>query len=204
MNQASGKLRAIPLGGLGEFGMNMMAFEYGDDIIIVDCGVMFPDAELLGVDIVIPDLTYLRDHRERVRAIVLTHGHEDHIGGLPYVLEELDVPVYGTAFTLALAKSSLDEHGLAEERRPARDETRGTLHGRAFRRSSSFISRTASSIPALWPSQRRSEPLSTPATSSLIPRPPTGRPATCTPSPIMAQRACWRCSPTPPTSSARA
>ena len=94
--------------------MNMMAFEFDDDVIIVDCGVMFPDAELLGVDIVIPDLTYVRDNRERIRAIVLTHGHEDHIGGLPYLLEEVDVPVYGTPFTLALAHSKLVEHDLAE------------------------------------------------------------------------------------------
>jgi len=110
----SGKLRVIPLGGLGEFGMNMMVFEYGEDIMIVDCGVMFPEPELLGVDIVIPDLTYLRERRDHVRAIVLTHGHEDHIGGLPYVLDEIDVPVYGTAFTLALVKSRLEEHGLAD------------------------------------------------------------------------------------------
>ena len=94
--------------------MNMMAFEFDDDIIIVDCGVMFPDAELLGVDIVIPDLSYVRENRERIRAILLTHGHEDHIGGLPYLLEEVDVPVYGTAFTLALAHSKLVEHDLAE------------------------------------------------------------------------------------------
>jgi ribonuclease J len=111
---ASGKLRVIPLGGLGEFGMNMMLFEYGEDIMIVDCGVMFPEPELLGVDIVVPDLTYLRERRDHVRAIVLTHGHEDHIGGLPYVLDEIDVPVYGTPFTLALAKSRLEEHGLAD------------------------------------------------------------------------------------------
>jgi len=110
----SGKLRVIPLGGLGEFGMNMMLFEYGEDIMVVDCGVMFPEPELLGVDIVIPDLTYLRERRDRVRAIVLTHGHEDHIGGLPYVLDEVDVPVYGTPFTLALARSRLEEHGMAE------------------------------------------------------------------------------------------
>ena len=75
----TGKLRAIPLGGLGEFGMNMMAFEYDDHLIVVDCGVMFPDVELLGVDIVIPDITYLRENRNRLRAIILTHGHEDHI-----------------------------------------------------------------------------------------------------------------------------
>lgn len=92
----------------------MMVFEYGDHLIVVDCGVMFPDAELLGVDIVIPDITYLRENRERVRAIVLTHGHEDHIGALPYVLDEIDAPVYGTPFTLALARPKLEEHGLTE------------------------------------------------------------------------------------------
>jgi ribonuclease J len=107
-------LKAIPLGGLGEFGMNMMAFEFDDDVVIVDCGVMFPDAELLGVDIVIPDLSYVRANRQRIRAIVLTHGHEDHIGGLPYLLEETDAPVYGSPFTLALAESKLAEHDLAE------------------------------------------------------------------------------------------
>ncbi len=92
----------------------MMAFEFDDEVVIVDCGVMFPDAELLGVDIVIPDLSYVRANRERIRAILLTHGHEDHIGGLPYLLEEVDVPVYGTPFTLALAQSKLIEHDLAE------------------------------------------------------------------------------------------
>src|SRR3990172_1404975 len=110
----SHKLKAIPLGGLGEFGMNMMAFEYDGHLVVVDCGLTFPDAELLGVDIVIPDITYLRENRDRVRAILLTHGHEDHIGALPYVLDELDVPVYGTPFTLALARAKLVEHGLAE------------------------------------------------------------------------------------------
>ncbi|MBI4166971.1 MAG: ribonuclease J [Acidobacteria bacterium] len=94
--------------------MNMMAFEYGDHIVVVDTGVMFPDAELLGVDIVIPDISYLRANRERVRAILLTHGHEDHIGALPYVLDEIDVPVYGSPFTLALARAKLVEHGLAD------------------------------------------------------------------------------------------
>jgi len=94
--------------------MNMMAFEYGDHLVVVDCGVMFADAELPGVDIVIPDITYLRENKHRLRAILLTHGHEDHIGALPYVLEELDTPVYGTAFTLALARAKLDDSGVSE------------------------------------------------------------------------------------------
>jgi ribonuclease J len=110
----SSKLRAIPLGGLGEFGMNMMAYEYGDDMVVVDCGIMFPDPGMLGVDIVIPDITYLRQNQDRLRAIILTHGHEDHIGALPYVLDEVDAPVYGSPFTLALARPKLAEHGLTE------------------------------------------------------------------------------------------
>jgi ribonuclease J len=95
--------------------MNMMAFEYGDDLLVVDCGVMFPDAELLGVDIVVPDTAYLRKNQDRLRAILLTHGHEDHIGALPYVLDEVDAPVYGSPFTLALVRAKLAEHGLADQ-----------------------------------------------------------------------------------------
>jgi ribonuclease J len=105
---------AIPLGGLGEFGMNMLALRYGDDIIVIDAGMMFPEAELLGVDIVIPDITYLKQNRERVRAILLTHGHEDHIGALPYILRDLNVPIYGTRFTLALVRKRLEEHALLD------------------------------------------------------------------------------------------
>ena len=107
-------LTAIPLGGLGEFGMNMMVLRYGDDIIVIDAGMMFPDSELLGVDLVIPDITYLKQNRQHVRAIVLTHGHEDHIGALPYILRDLNVPIYGTRFTLALVKKRLEEAGLLE------------------------------------------------------------------------------------------
>ncbi|MCC7496329.1 MAG: ribonuclease J [Bryobacterales bacterium] len=111
---AEQKLQVVPIGGLGEFGMNCLALRYGDDIIVIDAGMMFPDAELLGVDVVIPDFTYLEEHRELVRALVLTHGHEDHIGAVPFLLSELDVPVYGTAFTLALVERRLEEHELAE------------------------------------------------------------------------------------------
>ncbi len=113
-SKSSHSLAAIPLGGLGEFGMNMMALRLGDDIIVIDAGMMFPESELLGVDLVIPDITYLKQNRSHVRAIVLTHGHEDHIGALPYILRDLNVPVYGTRFTLALVKKRLDEAGLLE------------------------------------------------------------------------------------------
>jgi ribonuclease J len=112
LSKPSQSLTAIPLGGLGEFGMNMMALRLGDDIIVIDAGMMFPESELLGVDLVIPDITYLKQNRAHVRAIVLTHGHEDHIGALPYILRDLNVPVYGTRFTLALLKKRLDEAGL--------------------------------------------------------------------------------------------
>ena len=109
------KLQVIPLGGLGEFGMNMTAVRYGEDIVVIDSGMMFPDAELLGVDLVMPDLTFLKDNVSQVRAVVLTHGHEDHIGAVPYFLSEIDVPIYGTPFTLALVGRRLEEYELEKE-----------------------------------------------------------------------------------------
>jgi ribonuclease J len=109
------KLQAIPLGGLGEFGMNIMALRYGDDIIVIDCGMMFPEDELLGVDVVTPDLTFLRENQQHVRALILTHGHEDHIGAVPYFLGDFDVPVYSTAFTRALMERRLEEFDLDRE-----------------------------------------------------------------------------------------
>jgi ribonuclease J len=110
----TGKLQIVPLGGLGEFGMNCMAVRWGDDIIVIDAGLMFPEAELLGVDIVVPDISYLIENRQRVRGIILTHGHEDHIGALPWILSELNVPVWATEFTLAYIEDKLDEHGLLD------------------------------------------------------------------------------------------
>src|SRR5208337_2908144 len=109
------KLHVMPLGGLGEFGMNMTAIRYGDDIIVIDCGMMFPEAELLGVDLVMPDLTYLKENAANIRGLILTHGHEDHIGAVPYFLGDIDVPVYGTAFTLALVERRLEEYDLERD-----------------------------------------------------------------------------------------
>src|SRR5580692_3102078 len=109
------KLKIIPLGGLGEFGMNCMALRWEDDIIVIDAGLMFPESELLGVDIVVPDITYLIENRACVRGIILTHGHEDHIGGLPWMLSEIKVPVYATEFTLAYVEGKLEEHRQLDE-----------------------------------------------------------------------------------------
>jgi ribonuclease J len=105
----------VPLGGLGEFGMHMMAFSSEDSIIVIDCGILFPEQELLGVDIVVPDITYLLENREKVTAIVLTHGHEDHIGALPFILPYINVPVYGSPFTLGLVRRKLEDHNLLSE-----------------------------------------------------------------------------------------
>jgi ribonuclease J len=112
---AENKLQVVPLGGLGEFGMNMTAIRYADEIIVIDAGMMFPEDELLGVDLVMPDLTFLKENQQQVRALLLTHGHEDHIGAVPYFLTEIGVPVYGTAFTLALVERRLEEYELEEE-----------------------------------------------------------------------------------------
>ena len=106
------KLKIIPLGGLDEIGKNMTVFEYGNYMILLDCGMAFPDEELLGIDIVIPDYTYVLKNKDRLRGIVLTHGHEDHIGALPYLLKEINVPVYGTNLTLGLVQNKLKEHNL--------------------------------------------------------------------------------------------
>lgn len=110
-------LRIIPLGGLGEIGRNMMLIEYGQDIIVVDVGLMFPEEEMLGVDLVIPDFTYLRENRDRLRAVFLTHGHEDHVGALPYFLREFSAPIYSTRLTDGLVRVKLEEHRLLKDTR---------------------------------------------------------------------------------------
>ncbi|HBA04280.1 MAG TPA: ribonuclease J [Clostridium sp.] len=108
-------VKVIPLGGLGEIGKNITAIEYDKDIVVIDCGIAFPDEEMYGVDLIIPDITYLIDNKERVKAFVLTHGHEDHIGSLPYILKQLNIPVYGTRLTLGILGNKLKEHFLENE-----------------------------------------------------------------------------------------
>jgi ribonuclease J len=111
---ATGKLKIIPLGGLEQIGMNITAFEYEDSIIVVDCGLSFPADDMLGIDLVIPDVTYLQDNIEKVKGFVITHGHEDHIGSLPYVLRQINVPIYATKLTMGIIEHKLTEHGMLE------------------------------------------------------------------------------------------
>ena len=110
--RGTSKLKVIPLGGLEQIGMNITAFEYEDSIVVVDCGLAFPEDDMLGIDLVIPDVTYLKENISKVKGFVITHGHEDHIGALPYVLKEVNVPIYSTKLTLGLITNKLKEHNL--------------------------------------------------------------------------------------------
>ena len=110
-------LRIIPLGGLGEIGLNMMMFEYGETMFVVDAGLMFPEDYMLGVDYVIPDMSYIKQQSAKISGIILTHAHEDHIGALPYFLREVDAPVFGTPFTIGIVQHKLEEHGLISSSR---------------------------------------------------------------------------------------
>jgi Predicted hydrolase of the metallo-beta-lactamase superfamily len=110
--ESNSKLKIIPLGGLEQIGMNITAFEYEDSIIVVDCGLAFPEDDMLGIDLVIPDITYLKDNIQKVKGFVITHGHEDHIGALSYVLKEMNLPIYATKLTMGIIENKLKEHNL--------------------------------------------------------------------------------------------
>ena len=128
------KLRVIPLGGLNEIGKNMTVLEYDQDIIIVDCGIGFPDEdEMPGVDLVIPDVSYLEQNRNRIRGMVITHGHEDHIGAIPFILQKLDIPIYATRLALGIIENKLQEHTL-----PWKPDLRCVSHGDTVRLGASF------------------------------------------------------------------
>jgi ribonuclease J len=137
------KLLIFALGGVGEIGKNMYCIQYGNDIVVVDSGLKFPEEEMLGIDVVIPDITYLLENRDKVRAILLTHGHEDHIGGLPYVLKQLNVPIYGTKLTLGLVENKLKEAGLLGDTKrhlinESSELTFGTIKASFFRTNHSI------------------------------------------------------------------
>ena len=115
--KGNSKLRIIPIGGLEQIGMNITAFEYEDSIIVVDCGLAFPEDDMLGIDLVIPDVTYLKDNIQKVKGFVITHGHEDHIGALSYVLKDINVPVYATKLTMGIIENKLKEHNMLRSTR---------------------------------------------------------------------------------------
>ena len=156
------KLKIIPLGGLGEIGKNMTVVEFGNDLIIIDCGMGFPDEDMYGIDVVLPDITYLRNNASRIRGMIITHGHEDHIGAVPYVLQELDVPIYTTPLTAALIELKTPR---SLPRRPA------PFSGSALLPSSLSTSTTASRMPSRWRSGPRWAPSCIPATSRSTSRP---------------------------------
>ena len=138
-------LRIIPLGGLGEIGKNMTVVEYRGKIVVVDCGIEFPRDEMLGIDLVLPDIRWLLERKDDVLGFVITHGHEDHHGALPFVLKQLNRPVYGSRFTLALIKCKLDEHGLIKSVEV--NEVSETLQARSSARSTSPSSPSATACP---------------------------------------------------------
>jgi len=115
--QKNNKVKVIPLGGLGEVGKNMTVIETEEDIVVIDCGVAFPDFDMLGIDMVIPDISYLVKNVEKIRGVILTHGHEDHTGSLPFFLQKINVPVYGTRLTIALVNKKLEEYGMQKKAR---------------------------------------------------------------------------------------
>ena len=187
--QNNGKLRIIPLGGLEQIGMNITAFEYEDSIVVVDCGLAFPEDDMLGIDLVIPDVTYLKDNISKVKGFVITHGHEDHIGALPYVLKEINIPIYTTKLTMGIIENKLKEHNLLRG-----TKRKVVRHGQSILESSGLnLSRrtTVSRMRPHWQSIHRQVLLSTQETSRLIILRYLEMRSTCSVLLRSVRKACW-------------
>ena len=180
-------LRIVGLGGLGEIGRNMTVFEHRGKLLVVDCGVLFPEEHQPGIDVILPDFTWIRDRLDDIEAIVLTHGHEDHIGGVPYLLRErADIPVVGSRLTLALIDAKLKEHRIRPKLRQVRRAT-GSTWGRST--WSSSLSTTPSPTASRWRSGPRPGWCCTPGTSRWTSSRSTAASPTCAGSPAWARRA---------------
>ena len=157
------KLKIIPLGGLNEIGKNLTVYEYGGDIVVVDCGMGFPDDDMYGIDVVIPDVSYLIKNQQKIRGIFITHGHEDHIGALPYVLRSINAPIYATRMSAGLIKLKLEEHRLLDKTKLITCEA-------------GDLSTSTTLLPTRWPlpSSALWAPVSTPATLRSTPPPSRG------------------------------
>ena len=187
----SGKLKIIPLGGLEQIGMNITAFEYEDSIIVVDCGLSFPEDDMYGIDLVIPDITYLKDNIDKVKGFFITHGHEDHIGAIPYVLREINVPIYSTKLTNGIIEHKLREHNmLTKVKRKVvkygQHINLGCFMWNSSRRTTVFRMRRR------LPSTPRQALLCTPETSRWITHRYSEMPSICSVSVRSEEKVCWR------------
>jgi hypothetical protein len=190
-------LRVVALGGLGEVGRNMTVLEYGGRLLVIDCGVLFPEDFQPGVDLILPDFDSIRDRLDQVEGVVLTHGHEDHIGAVPYLLREKpDIPLLGSRLTLALVEAKLQEHRIKPYTLEVREGQRERL-GPSTASSSRSTTRSRTRSP--WPCAPRPAPCCTPATSSWTSCRSTVASPTCAPSPASGRRASTSSSSTRPT-----
>ena len=197
------KMKIIPLGGLNEIGKNMTVYEHGGEMIVVDCGLAFPSDDMYGIDLIIPDVSYLVKNKSRIRGLFITHGHEDHIGAIPYVLRQVNMPVYCTRLTAGLIKLKLEEHGLLKSTKLITVEAGemikvGKFYVEFIHVNHSIADAVASPSTPAWAS------LSTPATSRSTPPPSTARSLTWAASASWARRVFWPCWRTPPTWNGRA
>ena len=197
------QLKIIPLGGLNEIGKNMTVYEYGGEIIVVDCGMAFPGDDMYGIDCVIPDVSYLVKHKNRIRGMFITHGHEDHIGAVPYILKKVNIPIYCTRLTAGLIRLKLEEHGLLKSTKIVTVESGMTVKAGKFSVEFIHVNHSIADSVAFATTQVLA-PLSTRATSRSTRRPSTARSSTLPASASLASRAFWRCSRIRRTSSAQA